>query len=100
MSTASRGIAPCTVNTFCPARGPKAMRSVHAVACSGLSARAASVSRSWVCPGMKPSDKQRRLYDNPVSWSFHAVRVQARLPSQSPTAQNSVGSGLYLPWKV
>ena len=22
----SRGIVPCTVNTFCPARGPNAMR--------------------------------------------------------------------------
>ena len=24
-------MAPCKVNTFCPARGPKAMRYVHAV---------------------------------------------------------------------
>ena len=26
LKSASLGIAPCTVSTFCPARGPKAMR--------------------------------------------------------------------------
>jgi len=36
--TPSRGMAPCTVNTFCPARGPKAIdaaRHSGAVACPG-----------------------------------------------------------------
>ena len=32
----SLGIAPCTVSTFWPGRGPKAMRRVHAAACKGL----------------------------------------------------------------
>jgi len=42
----SLGIVPCTANTFCLARGPKAIRQVLAAACSGLSARASSESSS------------------------------------------------------
>jgi len=36
----SRGVAPRSVSTFCPARGPKAMRYVTAAACSGRRVRA------------------------------------------------------------
>ena len=42
LTPACLGIALCTVNTFWPARGPKAIRYVHAAACSGLSVRASS----------------------------------------------------------
>jgi hypothetical protein len=46
LKSASLSITPCTVSTFCPARGLKAIRYVQATACSGLSARASSESPS------------------------------------------------------
>ena len=33
---ASRGMAPCRLNTFWPARGPKTISYVHAAACIGV----------------------------------------------------------------
>jgi hypothetical protein len=44
LKSVPRGIAACTVSTFCPARGPKAMRQVHAAAGNGLSTPASSES--------------------------------------------------------
>jgi hypothetical protein len=40
-------MTPCTVSTFWPARGPKAMRYVHAAACSGLSVGAGDDARQF-----------------------------------------------------
>ena len=51
----SLGMAPCTVSTFWPARGPQAMRQVHAAACSGLSTRAWSESPSLSAMWVEPS---------------------------------------------
>jgi len=48
LKLASFGIADCTVNTFCPVRGPKAMRYVHTAACSGLSARPPALAPDFV----------------------------------------------------
>ena len=61
----SLGMAPCTVSTFWPARGPKAMRYVHGAACSGLSARASSetpslsLSATYVRPSSSTNTPRR-----------------------------------------
>ena len=55
----SRGIAPHRVNIFCPARGPKAIRKVTAVACSGRRVRASSRSASASTKVGSPSASQR-----------------------------------------
>lgn len=54
LKSPSLGIAPCTVNNFWPVRGPKAMRYVHATACSGLSVRASSESPSLSAMYVEP----------------------------------------------
>lgn len=93
----SRGVAPLSVGTFCPARGPKTLRSVMAAACSGRSVRACSPWASGALRSVWPMSStstprrvsifMRRAMMVPV----HAV------PHQPVQVDDQVGRGAEAP---
>lgn len=79
VNAASRGMAPCNLNIFCPARGPKAMRQVHAAAGRKLhqagdeveptSGASAAAGPAWSSPAQpfQPTSSRAMPPDSPAT---------------------------------